>query len=163
MARLWSKLGTVIGGLFVFGGGLVSIGLLAGIVTSQATGGMLVLLSVLLVVFGLAPTALGGVLLYTGAWATRRVIRERFYHLLQLHRGRIALVDFAAATRLEPAIARRYLDGWAKECSACFEVSDSGDIYYVFATQPVSLPGVQGFETVAQNLKQNLKHWLQVL
>ena len=159
MARLWSKVGKVLGGLFLFGGGMVSIGFLAGIVTSQASGGMLALLSVLLVMFGLAPTVLGGVLLYTGTWATRRSIRERFYHLLQLHRGRIALVDFAAATRLEPAIARRYLDSWAKECSACFEVSDGGDIYYVFATQPASLPGSQGFETVAQNLQR----WFQAL
>ena len=159
MARLWSKVGKVLGGLFLLGGGTVSIGLLAGIVTSQASGGMLVLLSVLLVIFGLAPTALGGVLLYTGSWAARRALRERFYHLLQLHRGRIALVDFAAATRLEPAIARRHLDTWAKECSASFEVSDRGDIYYVFATQPTSLPGSQGLEMAAQSLQR----WFQTL
>ena len=152
MARLWGNVGKVLGSLFLLGGGTVSIGFLTGIFTGQASGGMLVLLSVLLVIFGLAPAALGGILLYSGTWATRRSIRERFYQLLRLNRGRVALLDFAAATRLEPAIARRHLDAWAKECSACFEVSDSGDIYYVFANPPASLSG-RSLDPMAQTVQ----------
>ncbi|WP_190343939.1 hypothetical protein [Leptolyngbya sp. FACHB-36] len=133
MNWIWSKVGKVFGSLFLVGGGTVSTGLLLGIEASHAAGGVLVLLSMLLVFLGLAPTSMGAWLLYTSIKADRQVMRDRFFQLLQTQRGRLSVLDFAAATRLEPAIARHHLDAWAKEFSANFEVTEDGDIYYVFA------------------------------
>jgi hypothetical protein len=140
MKRLWSVAGKFIGGLLVASGGALSLGLLVTMQVSQAQGGLLALLAVLLVFFGLGPSSLGGWLLYSGWRMERQVWRDRFFQLLQAQQGKVSLVEFAAATQLEPATARRLLDSWAKEFAATFEVSEGGDIYYVFSTQAVSLP-----------------------
>ncbi|MGV0028175.1 hypothetical protein [Phormidesmis priestleyi] len=143
MNRIWSVAGKVVGGLMVCGGGTVSIGLLLGITLGNPPGWALALLWLLLVFFGLAPASVGGLLIYAGSKASRHAIRDRFFQLLQINQGRVSLLDFATATRLEPAIARRHLDDWARECSATFEVTDSGDVYYVFSTEPIALPADQ--------------------
>jgi hypothetical protein len=110
-----------------------------------------------LVFFGIAPAALGGWLFHLSSRLERQAIRERFFQMVQANRGRLSLLDFAAATRLEPAIARRHLNLWAKELDATFEVNDGGDIYYIFSTEPLSLP-----ETgTAQVVRQLLRQWLQ--
>lgn len=156
MNRIWSKLGKLFGGLLLFGGGTLTAGLLLGMVVSHASGVLLAVLWVLTVVMGLVPLALGGWLLYASSKAAQQAIREQFFDLLRLHQGRLSVLDFAAATRLEPTIARRYLDGWAKEFDAEFEVCDKGEVYYVFANQPAALP-----ETNLQLLGQALRQWLQ--
>jgi hypothetical protein len=136
MKRLLSATTKVFGSLFLYGGGTVSTGVLVGISTTHASGFALTMLSILLVFFGLAPASLGSWLLYTSAKVDRQVMRDRFFQLLQTRQGKISLVDFAAATQLDPIVARRYLDRWAKECLANFEVSEAGDIYYVFTNDP---------------------------
>jgi hypothetical protein len=157
MNRLWSKVGKVLGGFLLFGGGTVSVGLLVGIGLSHAAGAALAILSVLLVFFGLAPAMLGGWLIYSGFKAEQRAIREQFFQLLVTTQGRLSLRDYVAATRLEPAIARHYLDGWAKEFCAEFEVTDRGDIYYLFGTESMLLPESSNLQLLSQALRQ----WLQ--
>jgi hypothetical protein len=154
MSRFWSVAGKVLGGVFVCGGGAVSIGILATLLFGHPPGWVAMLLSTVLIFFGLAPSAIGGLLLYTSSKAHRHALRDRFFHLLQINRGRVSLLDFATATRLEPAIARRHLDDWAKECSATFEVTDGGDVYYVFATEPLALPADQRLQAFRQAVRE---------
>jgi hypothetical protein len=139
MNRFWSNTGKVFGSLFLLSGGTVTLGLSAAMVTSHAGGIWLTLLSVPMVIFGVAPTSLGGLLMYTSFRAEQRAIRDCFFQLLRSRQGRFSLLDFAATTRLEPAIARRHLDAWAKTCSACFEVTEEGDLYYIFSTDLAAL------------------------
>jgi len=158
VSQVWSKVGKVLGGLFLVGGGTVSLGILFGIAVSHPGSILLTVLLTLLVFFGLAPASLGGLFLYTSVRADRHALRDRFFQLLQTNQGRLSLLDFAAATRLEPAIARRHLDGWAKEFCATFEVSDDGDIDYVFANRPIALP-----ESQWQGFKQSLRELIKSL
>ena len=158
VSQIWGKLGKVLGGLFLVGGGTVAIGILCGIAIGHPGGVFLTVLLMLLGFFGLAPASLGGLLLYTSFRADHHAIRDRFFHLLQLNQGRLSLLTFSAATRLEPAIARRHLDGWAKEFSANFEVTDDGDIDYVFTNRPLNLP-----ESRSQSFKQTVKELLKSL
>lgn len=155
VSQMWGKVGKVLGGLFVVGGGTISAGILCGIAIGHPGGVLLTVLLTLLVFLGLAPASLGGLLLYTAFRADRHAIRDRFFHLLQLNQGRLSLLTFSAATRLEPAIARRHLDGWAKEFSANFEVTDDGDIDYVFTNRPLNLP--ERSQTLKQTVKELLK------
>lgn len=57
-----------------------------------------------------------------------------FYQLLQEHRGQITVLDFAMTARLSAATAKEYLDARAKDFSAQFEVTERGDVYYLFPT-----------------------------
>lgn len=87
--------------------------------------------------------------LLLGWWGWRRYCKQQqhqqealdtvFYNLLQHHQGRITPLDFALTAKLPAIAARHYLDQKAKEFAAQFEVTESGDILYVFAT----LKGVQ--------------------
>jgi hypothetical protein len=140
MNQIWSRLGRVVGGLLIVSGLGISAAFGAGILLGHATGTVLTLLTVLLVIFGITPIALGLWLLYLSVRAEQQLIRERFYQVLHHSRGRFSLIEFAAATRLEPAIARRYLDSWARACHASFDVNDAGEVVYVFATVPPVLP-----------------------
>lgn len=157
MSQLWSKVGKVVGAFFVFGGGTLSIALVTAILTSQATGGFLAVLAAFLILFGLAPTSLGAWLLHASARLKRQAIRERFFQVLQLRQGRVSVLEFATAARLEPALARQHLDQWAKEFSATFDVNDEGNIYYIFAKEPLSLPDTDGLGLWSQAIRQ----WLQ--
>ncbi len=156
MNRIWGKVGRVLGALFLFEGGTVTVGLLVGILASHAVGAWLAFWWSLIVFFGLVPALLGGWVLYTSIQAEKRALREQFFQLLSLNRGRLSVMDFVLATRLEPAIARRHLDGWAKEFDADFEVTERGDIYYLFNTKPLALP-----ESNLQILTQAIRQWLK--
>jgi uncharacterized membrane protein YeaQ/YmgE (transglycosylase-associated protein family) len=156
MNRIWSKVGKILGSLFLFGGSTVSVGLLVGILASQVAGGWLAFLWILMVFFGLVPALLGGWILYSSFQAEQRAIREQFFQLLAVSQGRLSVLDFATASRLEPAIARRHMDIWAKEFDADFEVNERGDIYYIFATKPLALP-----ESNLQVLTQAIRQWLK--
>ncbi len=57
-----------------------------------------------------------------------------FYQLLQEHQGQITVLDFAMTAQLPAGAAKDYLDSRAKDFSAQFEVTDRGDIYYLFPT-----------------------------
>ena len=157
MSQLWSKIGKVIGAFFLFSGGTLSIALATAILTSQATGGFLAVLATFLVLFGLAPASLGGWLLHTSAKLKRQAIRERFFQVLQVTRGRVSVLEFAAAAQLEPTIARQHLDHWAKEFSATFDVNDEGNIYYIFMQETLSLHAPGNLEA----WKQTIRQWLQ--
>ena len=63
MSQIWSKVGNVVGALFLYGGGTVSIALVTAILTSHATGIVLTFLAIALIFFGLAPASLGAWLL----------------------------------------------------------------------------------------------------
>jgi len=156
MNRIWSKVGRVLGALFLFEGGTVTFGLLVGILASHAAGAWLAFWWSLIVFFGLVPALLGGWMLYTSIQAEKRALREQFFQLLSLSQGRLSVMDFVSVTRLEPAIARRHLDGWAKEFDADFEVTERGDIYYLFNTEPLALP-----ESNLQILTQAIRQWLK--
>jgi hypothetical protein len=132
--------GKVLGSLFLWGGGTFSIGIILGMLLGNPPGWAMIVLSLILMMFGLLPMTLGGLLLYGGRQANSRGIRGHFFHLLERHRGRVSLLDFAAVTHLEPTIARRHLDAWAKEFLADFEVTEDGDIYYIFSTEKARLP-----------------------
>lgn len=156
ISQIWSKVGKLLGGLLLVGGGTVSAGILVGIGVGHPGGALLTVLLTLMVFFGLAPASLGGLLLYTGFKAEHHALRDRFFQLLQANRGRLSLLDFVAVTRLEPAIARRHLDIWAKEFFADFEVTDSGEIYYVFTAVPLP-PENQRLQIIGQAVREVLR------
>lgn len=140
MLNFWSKIGKLFGGLLLLQGGTVSLGLVGTILATHATGGWLAFPLILLVFFGITPAVLGGWLLHNSSKAARQVLRDRFFQVLQTQRGRLSVREFAAAARLEPAIARQHLDLWARELVADFEVSDNGEVYYIFAASHRALP-----------------------
>jgi len=155
MNRFWSVASKALGSVFLCGGGVVSIALSLSILALQPPTWALTILLILLVFFGLTPSAIGGLLLYVSSKAHRHAIRDRFFQLLHLKQGRISLLDFSRATRLEPEIARRHLDIWAREYDANFEVSDAGEIYYVFSNEMIPLPPAnQPFEVVRQVVRE---------
>lgn len=75
-------------------------------------------------------------------WQRRRRLQTRqqsrlhdvFYRLLQAHHGRITLLDFAMTAAIPAIAARHYLDNRAKEFAARFEVTEQGDVVYVFSS-----------------------------
>ena len=150
MNRFWSVTSKVLGSVFLCIGGVVSIALSLVLLLLQPPTWALTLLVILLVFFGLVPSAIGGLLFYISSKTNRHAIRDRFFQLLHLNQGRISVLDFSRATRLEPAIARRHLDLWAREYDAEFEVNDAGEIYYVFSTEPIPLPGEQRLRIIRQ-------------
>ncbi len=155
MNRFWSVTSKVLGSVFLCGGAVVSIALSLSILALQPPVWAVTLLMILLVFFGLTPSAIGGLLLYASSKANRHAIRDRFFQLLHLQQGRISLLDFSRATRLEPEIARRHLDLWAREYDANFEVSDAGEIYYVFSNAAIPLPAAsQPFEVMRQLVRE---------
>jgi hypothetical protein len=137
MKQFFGRLGKAFGLLFTIVGGVVTGVLLLVILLGQIGGWGLVLLTILLLIpLGIIPLAIGGVSLIA-----REAVRDRFHQMLRQDQGRIALLGFARAASLEPAIARQYLDTWARECDATFDVTDAGDIYYIFSNQqPKALP-----------------------
>ncbi|PSN09970.1 hypothetical protein C7271_26860 [filamentous cyanobacterium CCP5] len=94
---------------------------------------------VALVLFGLAPTALGGWL----AWNLRHGDRQSsqslslqqeqmFLQLLQNQAGDLTIIQFAAAAQLPIEQAKAFLDQKAQLLNATFEVKDTGAIVYRF-------------------------------
>jgi hypothetical protein len=141
MKQFLSRLGKAMGLLMTISGAIVTGILLLTIILGQLSGGWLVLMMPLLIGLGVLPLGLGLVALYASARIAREAIRDSFYQMLRRGTGRISLLGFSNAAGLEPSIARQYLDAWARECDATFDVTDDGDIYYVFSSQPLSLPG----------------------
>ncbi|QZZ22004.1 helix-turn-helix transcriptional regulator [Leptothermofonsia sichuanensis E412] len=107
-------------------GGFVAVG-----ITLTVLRMMLPLLRVLL------PVLVGG-WIWQRWHKAHRSQQERlsdiFYQLIREHQGRITVLDFAMHTRLSAIEARAYLDARAKDFSAHFEVTDRGDVFYLFPT-----------------------------
>lgn len=61
-------------------------------------------------------------------------LNTTFYRLLREHHGRMTLLDFAMAAEIPAIAARSYLDSRAREFAARFEVTEHGDVVYVFST-----------------------------
>jgi len=57
-----------------------------------------------------------------------------FYQLLRQHQGRMTVLDFAMTAHLPATTARQFLDARAREFSARFEVTEVGDVIYLFPT-----------------------------
>jgi len=64
----------------------------------------------------------------------QKTLNTIFYQLLQEHEGRVTVLDLALTAHLSAIAARHYLDDRAKDFFAHFEVSDRGDVVYVFPT-----------------------------
>ena len=79
-------------------------------------------------------------------WQRHRRLHQRqqkhlhtvFYRLLQAHYGRMTLLDFAMTAAIPAIAARRYLDSRAREFAARFEVTEQGDVVYVFSSLQLS-------------------------
>lgn len=79
-----------------------------------------------------------------GGWLWRRYqtqhqhhqdrLDRAFYEMLRQHQGRMMVLDFAIATQLSAVEAQQYLDAKAREFAARYEVTQTGDIFYVFPT-----------------------------
>jgi hypothetical protein len=137
MKQFVGRLGKALGLLLTIVGGVVTTVLLLVIGLGQIGGWGLVLLTILLLIpLGIIPLAIGSVSLYASARLAREAVRDRFHQMLRKDMGRISLLGFSHAAQLEPAVARQYLDTWARECDATFDVTDEGDIYYIFSNQP---------------------------
>lgn len=143
--RLGSRAGRILGWLMTAGGTAIFVGFLGGLAVLGwllgtvvglhpllAVAILLLIFLPLLVVFGLLPVALGGVFLYASDRAKQEAIRDCFFRLLQTNQGRMTLLEFSQKAELEPQIARTYLDRWARDCNADFEVTIAGDVQYVF-------------------------------
>jgi hypothetical protein len=157
ISQVWGKVGKLLGGLLVVSGGTVSLGLLVGILLGQVSGVLLTVLLVLLAVLGVLPIALGSFLIYTSFRADAHAIRDRFFSQLRLSQGKLSVMGFASVARLEPAIARRHLDGWAKEFHANFEVAEDGEIFYVFPIAALPPAEAQPFQAIGQAVQSVLR------
>ena len=86
----------------------------------------------------LLPWLMVGGLAAAAGWLWRRRQREIrrqhqvFYSLIQAHQGRISLLNFAIAADLGAPEAKQFLDQRAEDFLANFEVTEQGDMLYVF-------------------------------
>lgn len=92
-----------------------------------------------LVIFGLAPTALGTWLAWNLRYNQERSSQaltlqqeQVFVQLLQSHGGDLSIVQFAAAAQIPIEQAKAFLDQKAKVLNASFDVKESGAIIYRF-------------------------------
>jgi hypothetical protein len=59
---------------------------------------------------------------------------QAFYELLRQHQGRMMVLDFAIATQQSAIAAQQFLDAKALEFSARYEVTQTGEVFYIFPT-----------------------------
>lgn len=79
-----------------------------------------------------------------GVWFWQRYQRSQqqqqtslddvFYQLIQTYQGQITVLDLALNARISATAAKQFLDTKAREFTARFEVTDQGDMIYVFPT-----------------------------
>ncbi len=62
----------------------------------------------------------------------RQQLEDAFYRLLEIQQGRISLIQLAMAARVEPQLAKRYLDSQVTAFEATAEVDGDGDTFYRF-------------------------------
>lgn len=92
-----------------------------------------------LVIFGIAPTALGTWLSWNlrfnnqqSSQALSLQQEQLFLQLLQSQSGALTIVQFAAAAQIPVEQAKAFLDQKAQVLNASFEVKDTGAIVYRF-------------------------------
>ena len=136
MKRIGSQVGQFVGSLMTTGGSVVAltmfvstlafpalVGLLFGLKWGAAAAILLLLVSSpVLLSWGIIPVALGWVMLRGSKNLRREAIRDRFLQLVKAKRGRLTAVEFSRVAELELSVARTYLDRWARECHADFDV-----------------------------------------
>jgi hypothetical protein len=146
MKRIGSKVGQFIGSLMTTGGSVIAltvfvstmgfsalVGLLFGLKWAMISAILLLLVSSpALLSWGIIPVVLGWVMLRGSKNLHREVIRDRFLQLVKAKRGRFTAVEFSRVAQLELSVARTYLDRWARECHADFDVTEAGEIQYLF-------------------------------
>ncbi len=89
-------------------------------------------------ILGAPPIVLGSALW----WVSRQQDQQRaanylkntFFHTLQQGQGRISVLDFAMAAKLDGDQAKVYLDDRAREFNANFDVNAEGSVLYCFET-----------------------------
>lgn len=64
----------------------------------------------------------------------QKTLDTAFYQLLQEYQGRIMMLDLAMSTNLPSIVVQQYLDTQVREFAAQLEVTETGDIVYVFPT-----------------------------
>ncbi len=158
--QLGSRIGRIIGWVMTTGGSAIALTIFvstlvfativgavftlkAGIITGLV---LLLLTSPVLVGYGLLPLVLGSVVLRGSHTLRREAIRDRFLQLVRAKRGRFTAVDFARSAQLEVTVAQTYLDRWARECHADFDVTESGEIQYLFLEPNLLTGGDAPFE-----------------
>ena len=146
MKRIGSQVGQFAGSLMTTGGSVVAltmfvstlifstlVGLLFGLKWGAVTAILLLLFSSpVLLSWGIIPVVLGWVMLRGSKKLKREAIRDRFLQLVKAKRGRLTAVEFSRVAELELSVARTYLDRWARECHADFDVTEAGEIQYLF-------------------------------
>lgn len=146
MKRIGSKVGQFVGSLMTTGGSVIAltvfvstmgfsalVGLLFGLKWGVASAILLLLASSpALLSWGIIPVVLGWVMLRGSKNLQREAIRDRFLQLVKAKRGRLTAVEFSRVAELDLSVARTYLDRWARECHADFDVTDAGEIQYLF-------------------------------
>ena len=92
-----------------------------------------------LVLFGLAPTALGTWLAWNLRYNRQQLSQSQalqqeqlFLQLIQRQAGDLTIVQFAAAAQMPLEQAKAFLDQKAQVLNASFEVKDTGAIVYRF-------------------------------
>lgn len=67
-------------------------------------------------------------------------LQRTFYRLLQQNQGCLTVLELAIATPCPPQVAQHFLDARAKELHAQFDVTDTGQVYYIFAVGRSPVP-----------------------
>jgi hypothetical protein len=110
--------------------------------------------AVALLVFGIAPIALGGWLLWDGKRRQQLFqsshLDDVFYTLLLQNAGTISPLGLSMQSGLSGAEAKAFLDDRARQFNANYEATAQGDVVYVFdvshlpqADRGRRLPGVE--------------------
>jgi len=142
IARGWS-LGFYIAGVAALGAGLLVGGIVA-LATGSAAG-----LSVAAIIGG-AGVGTGGL----GLWESRRfrrraeelertVSERRLYELAEQHGGRVRAVDVARSLQIMTSEAEELLDHLVDEVNVSMQVTDDGEIQYVFRELARALPSAR--------------------
>jgi hypothetical protein len=167
--QLGSTIGRIIGWMMTTGGSAIALTIFlstvafativgavftlkAGLITGLV---LLLLTSPILVGYGLIPLVLGGAVLRGSHNLRREVIRDRFLQLVRAKRGRFTAVEFARSAQLDVSVAQTYLDRWARECHADFDVTESGEIQYLFL-EPNLLPGGDAPFEIFERMKEKV-------
>jgi hypothetical protein len=91
---------------------------------------------ILLVLFGLPPTAWGGWVVWSGMSRAKREerdrLRETFFRMIEESQGHVTVLRFSMESGLEGQDAKHYLDERAKEFNAAFNVTEEGHFSYYF-------------------------------
>ena len=127
---------TVIAGLSLAFGVLMTIPTTAEVVGIKAPPSKRSDSAVALLFLGIAPIGLGSWLLLDGKRRQQRFqsghLDDLFYLLLRQNGGTITPLGWAMQSGLNGTVAKAFLDDRAKEFNANYQVTETGDVVYVF-------------------------------